>query len=186
MASRNVVLRRESCRAASLAKDAPDVHVALVRTAYDLRRQLEELYPERVKQDLEIVSPVLPEWRMVPGSVWTSGVVNLSSALPYHRDRANFPTWSAMPVFRRGVRGGRLHVPEYGMCVPCRDGHVVYFNGAEIVHGVTPITQAADDGYRFSVVYYSIRGMKDCHEEALEQAAAARRRTYREEHPGIV
>lgn len=185
MASRNVILRRESCRAASLAKDAPEVHSTLVGTAVKLADQLQQHYPGRGAHDQEIVNEVLPEWRMVPGSVWTSGVVNLSSALPYHRDRANFPTWSAMPVFRRGVRGGCLHVPEYDVTIGCRDGFVVYFNGNELVHGVTPMHKETVDAYRYSIVYYSIRGMKDCHAEALEQAAAARRRTAREENPGI-
>lgn len=186
MAKRNVVLKRESCRAASIDRDAPAVHREILAVSTHLASQLNEHLPEIVARDRQTVAEVLPEWRMTPGSNWTSGVVNLSSALPYHRDRANFPTWSAMPVLRRGVIGGHLHVPEYGLTVSCRDAMVVYFNGAGLVHGVTPIRSRQPDGYRFSIVHYSIRGMKDCHTEALEQAEAARRRTSREETKGMM
>ena len=186
MAKRNVVLKRESCRAASIDRDAPAVHREILAVSTYLASQLNEHLPEIVARDRQTVEEVLPEWRMTPGSNWTSGVVNLSSALPYHRDRANFPTWSAMPVLRRGVIGGHLHVPEYGLTVSCRDAMVVYFNGAALVHGVTPIRSRQPDGYRFSIVHYSIRGMKDCHTEAIEQAEAARRRTAREENKGLM
>lgn len=185
MAKRNVVLKRESCRAASIDRDAPAVHRELLAVSTHLAKQLEEHLPYVVAKDRETVNDVLPEWRMTPGSVWTSGVVNLSSALPYHRDRANFPTWSAMPVLRRGTTGGFLNIPEYDITLACRDGMVVYFNGAGLLHGVTPIRSRQPDGYRYSIVHYSIRGMKDCHTEAIEQGEALRRRTAREESKGL-
>jgi hypothetical protein len=85
-----------------------------------------------------------------------------------------------MPVVRRGVRGGRLHLPEFNVSFECRDGWVVWFPGWRYVHGVTPITKVEPDGYRISVVYYSLRGMKDCHTWALEQARGREVRTQRE------
>ena len=38
----------------------------------------------------------------------------------------------------------------------------------------------SEDAYRYSVVYYALRGMKDCHTTALEQARGWRKRTERE------
>ena len=86
-----------------------------------------------------------------------------------------------MPVLRRGVRGGALHLPEYDLTVACRDGWVVAFNGYELWHGVTPIELAEEDAYRISVVYYSLRGMKDCFSYAIEKSEGAIRRTSREQ-----
>ena len=141
---------------------------------------MKAIAPEIHEKDQAVVSAVHEDWRIVPGSLWTSGNVNLSSALPYHRDRANFETWSGMPVIRRGMRGGRLDVPESGVTLPCRDGWVVFFNGNKLVHGVTPMKPLDDNAYRYSVVHYALRGMKDCHSAALEQIEAAKRRTARE------
>ena len=180
MAARNVILRREGCRPASIHRDQPEECSVLLEVARVLGDHLKAIAPSIHERDREIVSVVHEDWRIVPGSLWTSGNVNLSSALPYHRDRANFETWSGMPVLRRGMRGGRLDVPEYGVTLPCRDGWVVYFNGNKLVHGVTPMKPLDEDAYRYSVVHYALRGMKDCHSAALEQVEAAKRRTARE------
>jgi hypothetical protein len=101
--------------------------------------------------------------------------------MPYHRDGSNFPSWSAMPVIRHRVRGGHLHLPEYGLTVPCVDSTILYFWGQKHVHGVTPITPAPrGKSYRFTIVYYARRGMKDCATFARETAVARARRTARE------
>jgi hypothetical protein len=81
---------------------------------------------------------------------------------------------------RRGIEGGHLNLPEYGATIACRDGWGVFFGGWNLVHGVTPMRQVAPDGYRYSVVYYSLRGMKDCATAAVETRDAWARRTARE------
>src|SRR3546814_9621545 len=88
-----------------------------------------------------------------------------------------------MPVIRRAVSGGHLHIPEYGITVPCRDGYAVAFFGKRLVHGVTPLKKTSPDGYRISVVYYALQGLKDCHTFAEETAYARRRRPAREAAP---
>jgi hypothetical protein len=176
---RRPVQRREACNSTSLAKEQPAEQAVLDAWAVRLLDQLRELDPAVADRDEATMREVLPEWRMA-GTTWTSGVVNQNSQLPYHRDGFNFPTWSAMPVLRRGVEGGHLHLPEYDLTVACRDGWGVFFCGQQLVHGVTPMRRTAPDGYRFSVVYYALRGMKDCHTYAEETAHARRRRTERE------
>lgn len=181
MAARSVVLKRESCRPASLAWDNPESQMVLNNTASALGKFLKETLPEIYEADTLVMDQVLPEWRMTEDSLWTSGVINSSSQLPYHRDRANFETWSAMPVVRRNMKGGHLNFPEYGVTVNCRDGWALWFNGNRYVHGVTPMTPTAKDGYRYSIVFYALRGMKDCHTYAVEVGEARRKRTEREE-----
>jgi hypothetical protein len=141
---------------------------------------LKEMLPEVYLKDVEQMEAVLPEWRMTEDALWTSGVINQSSSLPYHRDGSNFDTWSAMPVVRRGMDGGDLHMPEYGITIACKDGWALWFNGHAYVHGVTPMKSRAEDGYRYSVVFYAKRGMKDCHTYAQEIGEARARRTERE------
>ena len=182
MAPRKAMIKRESCRPTWLAMNQLAEHDALVRLSLDLQAQLKAFAPAAFERDAQVMGVVEEEWRLAEDSLWTSGIVNKASALPYHRDRLNFPTWSAMPVFRRSMTGGHLHLPEYDVTVECRDGWVVYFPGFEHLHGVTPMQKTAEDGYRYSVVYYALRGMKDCFTYAMELGQAHRNRTEREDH----
>lgn len=179
-ATRSVVLQRENCRPASLAWDYPEAQMVLSEAADSLAGFFKQVLPEAHLDDEKVMEQVLPEWRMSEDSLWTSGVINQSSQLPYHRDRANFETWSAMPVIRRGMDGGHLSMPEYDITVNCRDGYALWFNGHKFVHGVTPMTPTKEDGYRYSIVFYALRGMKDCHTYAVEIGEARKRRTERE------
>lgn len=178
-APRKPVQRREACNATSFAKEQPAEQAALDAWAVRCLAVLRSIDPEVAERDEATMREVLPEWHMA-GTPWTSGVVNSNSQLPYHRDGFNFPTWSAMPVLRRGMDGGHLHIPEYGAVLPCRDGWGVFFCGQELVHGVTPMRRREPDGYRYSVVYYALRGMRSCAEFAEETRLARIARTERE------
>lgn len=178
--TRSAVLQREACTPSSLAWESPEAQMTLNQTAEDLATFLLNELPEVYEQSHREIQQVLPEWRMTEDSLWTSGIINQSSALPYHRDGANFDTWSAMPVVRRGMEGGHLHMPEYDITINCRDGWALYFNGYAYVHGVTPMKARAKDGYRYSIVYYAKRGMKDCHTYAVEVGEARAKRKERE------
>jgi hypothetical protein len=185
MAPRKPVQWREGCAETSLARDDPAVQAVLTDYAAICRDTLADLLPAEVERGKAVVGQVLPEWRLAEDALWTSGVINANSALPYHRDRFNFDAWSAMPVLRRGVRGGYLSVPEYGLTVPCRDGWALYWSGFRLLHGVTPLTKVAKDGYRFSVVYYALKGMKDCFTAAAELTYSQQKRTSREHAPAM-
>lgn len=172
-------MSREECGLASVARDHPASYMVLESWADRLAGMFHDFNGPQADTDAALVGrEVITEWRM--GELWTSGVVNKSSRLPYHRDRNNFPTWSAMPVVRRDVVGGYLSIPEYGAVLECRDGWALFFAGHELVHGVTPMWLTAADGYRYSIVFYALRGMKDCHTAALETARARAKRTERE------
>jgi Oxygenase domain of the 2OGFeDO superfamily len=180
MAPRKPFQTREACRPTSLSYDQPDVHKVLERTADRLSQIMRKIAPDVYDADVQETSEVDKEWRISEDSLWTSGVINKTSTLPYHYDGNNFDMWSAMPVIRRGTRGGALSVPEYGVTIECRDGWVLFFPGFRLLHGVTPIAHVAKDAYRYTVVYYCLRGMKDCFTYAVEQAEARKRRTERE------
>ena len=180
MAPRKPFQTREACRPTSLSYDQPDVHKVLERTADRLSQIMRKIAPAVYDADVQETSEVDKEWRISEDSLWTSGVINKTSTLPYHYDGNNFDMWSAMPVIRRGTRGGALSMPEYGLTIECRDGWVLFFPGFRLLHGVTPIAHVTKDAYRYTVVYYCLRGMKDCFTYAVEQAEARKRRTERE------
>lgn len=178
--TRNVMTQKEACRPTSFTYDHPDGQRTMNETAVLLGDYLQEQLPEVFAEDMERLSTILPEWRMTDNSLWTSGNINQSSQLPYHVDGANFDTWSAMPILRRGMDGGNLHLPEYDVTVDCRDGWAVWFNGFRYVHGVSPMKSRQEDGYRYTVVFYAKRGMKDCHTYAVEVGEARKKRAARE------
>lgn len=184
MAPRKPLLKREACTPTALMRDQPDVHRVLEEAAAVLVDQLDDYLPGIVAADRDNINQVLPEWRLDEESVWTSGIINKTSSLPYHRDEMNFHAWSAMPVLRRNARGGYLHIPEYDRTIACRDGWSVYFMGKTLIHGNTPIRLRRRDGYRISIVYYALRGMKDCYTYAAELTHARTKRTERESLPG--
>jgi hypothetical protein len=176
-----IITRRESCSLTALSRDQPDVEAVLEIYADQFATMLEMIDPGIIPADQATLGEILPEWRLGEAKLWTSGVVNDTAALPYHRDGFNFATWSAMPVLRRGVRGGYLHLPEFGVAFACADSTVTLFPGRRWVHGVTPLSRVRkDDGYRISIVYYALRGMKDCRTAAEETRKAQTKRTERE------
>ena len=180
MAPRKPFQTREACRPTSLSYEQPEQHMVLVETADRLSEIIRKMAPEVYDKDKKETEAVSDEWRISERSLWTSGVINKTSTLPYHYDGNNFDMWSAMPIIRRGTRGGALHMPEYDAVIECRDGWVTFFPGFRLLHGVTPIAHVSADAYRFTVVYYCLRGMKDCFTYALEQSEARKRRTQRE------
>jgi len=184
MAPRKVVQMREACKPTALAKDQPEEHAVLIAFAEKFAEMYKEFAPDLYARDAGNLNEagLDNEWRMTDDALWTSGVVNKSSTLPYHRDGFNFATWSAMPVVRRDMKGGYLHFPEYDLTCACRDGWVLFFPGYKYVHGVTPMTPMAKDAYRYSIVYYALRGMKDCFTYAVETARGRVNRTAREDN----
>jgi len=189
MVPRRPTHQRDSCRISRMARDAPDAHAVIAGLSVTLGTMVEEqISPDIAARDRMTIAEIEADWRMAPDAAWTSGVINRTSQLPYHRDSMNFDAWVAMPVVRSGVSGGYLHLPEYGVALSCRNGYVVIFNGFRLVHGVTAITavrparNGQPGGYRYSIVYYALRGMKNCAEFAAELAGGQARRTEREVH----
>lgn len=151
-------MSRPTVSAAAWAYLNPESHSTIANYAESLDKILTEFGPEsvvdkhaRVKEELH------PDWRL-KDTCWTSGIVNDTANLYYHYDKNNIPgTWSAMIVLRAGVRGGHLHVADYNLTLPCNNGDILFFPGMSLVHGVTPITRSLPSGFRYSVVYYSIK-----------------------------
>jgi hypothetical protein len=175
-----VMARLEGCRSTTFGRDHPEGQQLLTEIADQLAADFAELMPDQAAHDHDTIdASVLTDWRMGESS-WTSGVINQANLLPYHRDGNNLDTWSAMPTIRLGMDGGRLHLPEYDLVLPCGDGDVTWFYGKGLVHGVTPMTRRRPDAYRYSLVFYALKGMVNCATYAEETKRAHARRTARE------
>lgn len=172
------MMRRYGCRPCA-GYDHP-AHATLADSADLLAELCAAADPAQAAADSALVhGAVRPEWLV--GGWWTSGVLNDTAPLPYHRDANNLePAWSAMVILRRGTTGGHLHVPEYDATLECRDRDVIWFPGWDLVHGVTPISRSKG-GYRHSLVFYAVERMRNCVDPEGELARGRERRTAAED-----
>jgi hypothetical protein len=137
---------------------------------------LREALPQVAAEAESATAGVSPAWRLGE-SWWTSGVINRDAALLYHRDANNLPAWSAMLVVRAGVAGGYLHIADYDLLLPCRDGDVVCFPGYRLVHSVTPMRKRLSGGYRVTVVHYPVKSFAGLGDPVDEFHAGRRKET---------
>jgi hypothetical protein len=170
-------IRKDFCSSTSFATEQPAQHAkimaggAIAAKHYALHNP--ELYGEHLKTTQE---KVVEDYRLadVP---FTSGIINDNNPLCYHFDSGNFKeVWSAMIVLKRDIGGGYLAMPEYDVACEVKDKSIFYFDGQNILHGVTPITKLQPDSRRFSIVYYSLRAMWNCAPLREEIARARMRR----------
>lgn len=182
--ARMPIRSRESCNYTLINQQRPDIYARLVELDLQAQDAYRQLIPQAESQQLPLIGQVLPEWRIHPDSWWTSGIINHTAALTYHTDGNNFRgSWSAMAVYRDGVRGGMLTIPEYHVTLTCHDRSLVLFQGVELLHGVTPLRLDRPDAWRYSIVFYAVSGMRHCLPCDQELAWARRSRTAREKAP---
>jgi hypothetical protein len=146
----------------SLSKDSPRQHQVICDFGW-LMDSLYKCYaPEVYARHQKELESVLPIYR-IPKTVFTSGIVNQNNPLKYHFDKGNFEgVLSCMVVFKNLVGGGNLIIPEFGAGFELADRSFFLFDGQRYLHGVTPVKKMNRSGYRYSVVYYSLRSMARC------------------------
>lgn len=145
--SPRITMRKDFCSSASLAAESPKEHQMIC----DLGIQIEDFYrnynPDGYKRHKELSTEKLkPEYRINKESVFTSGIINKNNPLKYHFDTGNFKNvYSCMVVFKKGIEGGFLSLPEYGVGIELKHNSLLMFDGQSILHGVTPITKVSKD-----------------------------------------
>lgn len=153
---------RDYCQPAAFALNDPEKHGVIC----EFGRLLDSIYskfaPETAERHSQLLQRVRAEW-IIPGTRFTSGIINNSNSLPYHYDRGNFEgVFSCMVVFRNLCEGGNLSIPEINAKFLIEDNSFVLFDGQALLHGVTPIKRLNKFSYRYSLVYYSRAGMCKC------------------------
>lgn len=170
--------RRYGCRYASLHAERPEIVSLLADIYVEAWQQFQAILPEPADTTSTIAQQAIhDDWRFCD-TPWTSGIINHTAALPYHRDSGNLPgTWSAMVMCKRGCTGGELHLPEYDILLDVPDKSLCIFDGQAAWHGVTPFTLRNAESYRFSTVMYAKQACRDCGPEHAEAARAQREAT---------
>lgn len=174
--------RRPGCSRCTFNADHPAALHALEDVARLLWRAFDAAAPEAAAAHQTLVRKKIHRDWWFGGTPWTSGIINQTAALPYHRDAGNLKgAWSAQLTVRRNVVGGLLHLPEYGVYLDCSHRQAMVFRGQSAWHGVTPISVTAPRAARYSIVFYAKSGIQACGPAADEARRAALARTARED-----
>lgn len=156
-------LRNDFCSSTRMATETPKQHHVITDFATELAEIYREYFPETFEEHVKITSEKVREEWMIGGGPFTSGIVNKDNPLKYHHDAGNFKgVLSNMVAFKKGVDGGRLCCPEFGVKFEIEDNTLLIFDGQSILHGVTPINKLHPDAYRYTIVYYSLMQMWRC------------------------
>ena len=152
----------QACRIAKLAKDDPTAHQKLLEYAKVISDVYKDNDENRFNRHQEL-SKKTNKGYVIPGTLFTSGIINKNNPLKYHYDSGNYEkVSSAMIAFRYNIDGGNLALPEYDVKLAIQDRSVTLFDGQSLLHGVTPIIRKSPDAMRFTTVFYSLVGMWKC------------------------
>lgn len=174
-------IRNDFCSSTSLINDHPDEHEKIIEMGKKLAGIYLQNAPTIYGRHKEITKDNVKEEYHIPGTPFTSGIINKNNQLKYHFDTGNFKkVYSCMIAFKSGCKGGHLILPEYDIGLEIADGTVLLFDGQEILHGVTPFELESEDSHRFTVVFYSLERMWDCLTVDEEIARIRNKKTERE------
>lgn len=173
-----IAIRQNYCRLTRNSVEQPQLLDLSLDFAVGVSKLYSKSIPKEYERHLKITRDnVHDEW-IIPGTPFTTINFNLNNAIRYHRDKANQSgVMSNVIIIKKDVDGGLLVLPEYRIALSQNDGAIIIFDGQHIIHGVTPLTVNNDDGYRCSIVMYTLNGMKDCYPFSDEIEWAKKRRT---------
>jgi hypothetical protein len=152
----------QACRLSKLATEQPEIHKKIAEYAQKINDIYKDADAERFKRHQELTKKVNQDY-VIPGTLFTSGIINKNNPLKYHYDSGNFTkVASAMIAFKHDIQGGHLALPEYDVKFAIQDRSISLFDGQDLLHGVTPIIKKSPNALRFTMVFYSLVGMWSC------------------------
>lgn len=159
-------LKDNFCTQASMAETAPKSDLIFRKFGIEIAKVYKNLFPETYNQNLKEMNKqgreILPEY-ILKETPFTSGIVNKDNALAYHYDKGNFAGMqSAMIVLCNNIQGGHLVLPEYDVAFRIKNHTLILFDGQKVLHGVSKIVKSNPRGYRYSIVYYSMKELWKC------------------------
>lgn len=153
-------VRNFCCRAASLVKEQPQHFELLKNLGVQLSNVLKKYDEPTYRRHMAYMDAVEPFYHM---GAFTSGVINKMNQLRFHRDISNQKgCMSIMLTYKNQCKGGNLVLPEYKSVIQNANGSMFLFNGRENLHGVTPFEATGQNFHRYTVVFYTMRGMDKC------------------------
>jgi len=120
---------------------------------------IKELAPHLHERQVELFEDIKKEWRF--GNMYTGSISNFNISAPFHRDTGNIVgTVNVILTKRKNALGGCLNVPDYNATFEQADNSMLVYPAWRNVHGVTPIKQIAENGYRNSLIFYPLKAFK--------------------------
>lgn len=169
---------RWACQQSSFDREHPAC-ADMLRTVFEIADNMLEQHAPHAYELTHgnVENEIAAMWR-IGSTAWTSGVINKTAALPYHRDANNIQkTWSAMFAVREDMEGGLLHLVDYDVWLAIPHGSVSLFDGQSVLHGVSPMKAGSVNARRYTMVAYARTAMRKCcpdgHSEARRAALAA-------------
>lgn len=156
-------IRKDYCSSTGLAYEDPEAHDYICKFGSAVSGYYRRYCPEIFLQHMNMTKEkILEEW-VIKESPFTSGIINKNNPLKYHFDTGNFEqVYSNMIAFKKDCVGGHLSIPEYNIGLEIGNKSLVFFDGQAIMHGVTPFKLTSPDGYRYTIVYYTLKTMWNC------------------------
>lgn len=142
-------------------KKSADTFVkAMIMLCKEGEKLIQQYAPDIYERQKRIIEEnVAEKWRF--GDLFTSSISNFNIAAAYHIDKANLPTCVNIIICKRkNSTGGNTTIPDYGATVDSADNSILVYPAVNNMHGVTPIIQTAEDGYRNTLVFYPLKGFK--------------------------
>ena len=166
--------RRYGCSRCAFDVQYPEVASMIYDFVSKAEKRFRQYAPGAYRRTAENVTSQIHRPWLIAGAPWTSGIINNTAALPYHKDSGNIPgSWSAMLSARKGIDGGFLHLLDYDVYLAVPHGSISIFDGQSVAHGVTPFQPIGADAYRYTLVCYAKSKMKDCSEDPSQEARRA-------------
>lgn len=163
--------KRYGCQRSAVSRSTPPERWQTLAT--ECAERFHDHLPLEARVTRDAANDIGKDWKWA-GTGWTSGVLNLTQLLPYHKDSGNLPgAWSAMVGARSLVTGGHLHLPEYDVTLAVDHRSLICFPGGEVVHGVTPI-HVRTGGWRVTCVFYGLNAVRRCAPCAEQELARSR------------
>lgn len=129
---------------------------AMLLLATESEELIKSIMPEQYEQQKKLLEGVSERWRF--GNLFTSSISNFNISAQYHRDAGNIVGASNVIICKkRNSTGGHLTLPEYGATIGQEDGSLLFYPAWRNMHGVTPIVETAEGGYRNSLVFYPLK-----------------------------
>ena len=120
---------------------------------------VKKLTPHIHERQTKLFDDIKKEWRF--GNLFTSSISNYNINAPFHLDTGNLKgTVNIILTKRHNANGGCLNVPDYDATFEQADNSMLVYPAWRNIHGVTPIKQISDNGYRNSLIFYPLKAFK--------------------------
>tara|TARA_R100000781_G_scaffold103949_1_gene67637 strand:+ start:839 stop:1594 length:756 start_codon:yes stop_codon:yes gene_type:complete len=132
---------------------------AMLGCCLEAENVLKELTPHLHESQVKLFEDVKTQWRF--GNLFTSSISNYNISAPFHRDTGNIEgTVNIILTKRNNAKGGCLNVPDYNATFEQADNSMLVYPAWRNIHGVTPIKQIIENGYRNSLIFYPLKAFK--------------------------